>query len=206
MPHRSLLLSALLLLPVAPACLGQTLGLRSLNLGKEELPEVFVRGEENHILLRFSRRQPTKAVEVLRANTTLPIYRRETNEDGEETFAVADKVKVPSGAKGILLLAWAKGDGVRYVAIEDNFAAARFDRWLLINAGSRPVALQVGEGTKPVVIKPGSSTTHKIEAPGGNSAQSMKLHGPSSSAEVATRENRISPSPSCATTASVASS
>ena len=64
-------------------------------------------------------------------------------------------------------MGWAAGKETRYVAIDDDFGSARFNDWLLINTGKRPVAFTVGEKSKPVLIAPGASVTHRVGAEKG---------------------------------------
>lgn len=100
----------------------------------------------------------------------LPLYRSEIDAKGNQAFVVAHRVKVPAGASGLLLLGWAVGDQARYVALADDFAAARFNDWLLINASSRPVAFKVGRDAQAVMVASGGSATCRITAPPGQGA------------------------------------
>lgn len=166
----------LLILPVVVFSLlggalvsAQTIGVRSLALRSGELPEVYLKGAKDYLLLGFSSVQPGEVVRALRTSP-LPLYRKVVDDEGTETFAVAHKIKVPSGARGILLLGWTSGKEVRFVPITDNFGSARYNDWLLINASQRPVAFYVGQKTKPVMIAPGASTTHRISVDQGKGA------------------------------------
>lgn len=154
---------------LAGAAGAQATKVRVLALKSGDFPELFLRGAEAHLPIRFSNIQPGEVMPALRANP-LPIYRRDTNDEGEEIYVVAHKVKLPSGSGGILLLAWKAGDELRFVAIEDNFGSARYNDWLLINTGARPIAFKVGEDTKPIIVKPGSSSSYRIRAEKGSGA------------------------------------
>lgn len=156
-------LSALILCSSASA---QFLGVRSLALRSGDMPEVYLRGPKDHHLLEFSAVQPGVLVRALKANP-LPLYRKEVSDEGEVTFTVASRVKLPAGAKGVLLMGWSAGKEAHYVAIEDDFGSARFNDWLLINTGRRPVAFTVGEKNKPVLIAPGGAVTHRVGAERG---------------------------------------
>lgn len=145
---------------VAPA---QTIGVRTLSLRSGEMPEMFLKGTKGHHPLRFSAIQPAPAVRAVYANP-LPLYKSGLDKDGKPAFTVVDKVKVPSGAKAILLLGWSAGDKARYVAIKDDFGSAGFNDWLLINTTTRPIAFKVGEKATPVQVAPGASKTYKISA------------------------------------------
>ena len=147
----------------------QTIGIRTLAMRAGAMPEVHVRDAKGHLPLRFSPVQPSEVVGALTANP-LPLYRRETDAKGKEGFVVSQQVKLPDGANGILLLGWADGGKTRYVAIKDDFSAARYNDWLLINASTRPVAFRVGDSGKPILLKPGVSTTHRIPVAEGEGA------------------------------------
>ncbi len=150
----------------------QTLGVRTLAMRSGEMPEVYIKGAKGHLPLKFSSVQPGEVVRGLNANP-LPLYKKVEDDDGDVTFAVAQKLKLPAGAKGILLLGWTSGKEVRYVPINDNFASARFNDWLLINSGKRPVAFSVGENTRPVMVAPGASVTHRFRVEEGQGAAVM---------------------------------
>lgn len=164
MSRLPILAVAFLSLSGASLASAQTISVRTLALRPGPLPETYIKGPKEYHALSFSDVQPNEAVSALSAKR-LPLYERGTNAKGEETFTIVYKVNVPVGARGILLLGWIAGDEVRYTAIDDDFGAARFNDWLLINTGSRPVALVVGEGTKPVLIAPGTSMNHRISVP-----------------------------------------
>jgi hypothetical protein len=154
------------LLWVSAAASGQTIAVRSLALRSGDLPDVYLKGPKDFHLLPFSSVQPGALIRAVKASP-LPLYRRVMNEEGEAGYAVAQKLAVPSGARGLLLVGWMSGKEARYVAIKDDFGSARFNDWLLINTGKRPVAFRVGEKEKPVVLAPGSATTHRIGAAKG---------------------------------------
>lgn len=160
-----LVLSVISTLPV----LAQTIEVRTLALRSGEMPEVHLKGEKDYQALRFSSVQPAEAVRALAANP-LPLFVRGMDEKGKPSFVISGQVKLPADAKGILLLGWIEGKEPRYIAIKDDFAAARFNDWLLINASSKPVALKVGDIAKPLLLKPGVAATHRIDAPAGQGA------------------------------------
>lgn len=144
----------------------ETIAVRTLALGTGEMPEVYMRGVKEHVALEFSTVQPGEMLRAMAASP-LPLFLKETDARGNEAWIVAQNVNVPAGAKGILLLALPDGDQTRFLAIKDDFAGARYNDWLLINASSKPISFAVGEGAKPVLIASGSSTTHRVSAPAG---------------------------------------
>ena len=148
---------------------GQTISVRTLALRTGDMPEVYLKDAKEYHALRFSAVQPGEPVRALAANP-LPLYRSEMDAKGDQAFVVADKVKIPAGAKGILLLGWTTGDEVRYVAIKDDFASARYNDWLLINASTRPVAFKVGRNREAGHAQAGTSATHRITVAGEGAA------------------------------------
>jgi len=169
MSRRSLLCLTFLALAAGLPATGQTIVVRTLAMRSDPLPEVFVTDGKEHQALRFSAVQPGEPLRALAANP-LPLYRSQMDAKGKQAFVVAHQVKLPAGAKGILLLGWTVGDHPRYVAIKDDFASARFNDWLLINAASRPVAFKVGDDAKAMVVTPGTSAGYRVTAAQGQGA------------------------------------
>ena len=139
----------------------ETIAVRTLALRTGDMPDVHLRGVKEHVALEFSAIQPGEMLRAMAANP-LPLYLREADSRGNEAWVVAHRVKIPAGAKGILLLAVPDGDQSRFLAINDDFAGARYNDWLLINASSKPIAFAVGEKAKPVLIASGTSVTHRV--------------------------------------------
>lgn len=144
----------------------QTLGVRTLALGAGQMPELYLRGEDEYHELEFSAVQPGEVIPALDDNPLI-LFKKAENEAGEVVFEPVHRVGIPSGAKGVLLLGWTSGDEFRQVALEDHFRGARFNDWLLINTSAKPVAFKVGKDAEPVLIKPGASVTHRIRAKAG---------------------------------------
>ena len=144
----------------------ETIAVRTLALRTGDMPDVHLKGVKEHVALEFSATQPGEMLRAMAANP-LPLYRKETDSRGKETWVVAHKVKIPDAAKGILLLALPDGDQSRFLAIKDDFSGARYNDWLLINASTKPIAFAVGDKAKPVLIASGSSVTHRVSAPRG---------------------------------------
>lgn len=147
----------------------QTITVRTLALGTLEMPDLFLKGEKDYLPLRFSARQPGVPVLAVAANP-LPLHLAQTDEDGLVTYAEARRIPIPPGTRSILLLGWMAGDELRFVAIHDDFRAARANDWLLINTSSRPVAFSLGEGGDPVLVRPGESTTRRFPVRPGEGA------------------------------------
>ncbi len=141
----------------------QTINVRTLALRAGELPEVYLKNGEKYEKLRFSAVQPSSTVRAIRVNP-LPLYKREKDAEGEDVYAVAHKIQIPTGAKGIMLLGWKSGDKIRHLAIKDDFSKARFNDWLLINTSKKSIAFKVGKNGKPFMVKAGSSKTYVIKS------------------------------------------
>lgn len=154
-------LLALVALILGSHATAQTIAVRTLALRAGQLPEVYLKVGEEYQQLRFSAVQPSPAVHTLRANP-LPLYKRGEDAEGNETYVIAHKLKIPAGAKGILLLSWQSENKVRYLAIKDDFGAARFNDWLFINTSKRPIGFMVGKKGEPVIVKAGKSVTHRM--------------------------------------------
>lgn len=146
-----------------------TMPVRTLALKKGEMVEHFLMGEKGQEAMRFSAVQPSVVMKAARVDP-LPIYKIVENDEGERAFVVDQKVKIPSGAKGVLLLGWPVGGKNHYVAIADDFVGAGFDDWLLINASKKPIAFKVGDQTKPIRLMPGSSEKYRIRENKGRGA------------------------------------
>lgn len=146
-----------------------TLAVRAMALSEGEMPEYHLMGVKEHLPVKFSAVQPGAVLRALAANP-LPLYLKKTDTQGKVAWVAAEKVTIPAGAKGILLLAIPDGDRNRFLAISDDFAGARYNDWLLINGSTKPVAFAVGEKAKPVLIAAGASITHRISAASGQGA------------------------------------
>lgn len=147
----------------------KTLDLRTLALEGGDIPDLYVRGAEDYLPLKWSHRQPGESLKVLASNP-LPLYVPEINENGEEAYVVAQKVKLPASSRSVLLLGWTTDKETRCIAIKDNFGTASFNDWLLINAASRPVTFTVGDKGKPIVIQPGKTMRKRVRVTGGKGA------------------------------------
>lgn len=141
------------------------LSVRTMALQAGVLPEIHMAGEHGYLPVTFSASQPGQTLSVRAANP-LPLYQSQMDADGNPSWVVYQRVGIPAGAREILLLGWASGEGARYLAIEDNFSRARFNDWLLINASTRAVAFAAGEHARPVAIRAGASATHRLQLRG----------------------------------------
>jgi hypothetical protein len=166
----ALLASLLCLLSCMPLFAQQkqpTLSVRTMALNPGELPELFFRtkGKVKLTPVHWSTRQPSRVVLALYEGT-LPLFRIELDEDGKDIPVVAHRVKVPAGAKEILLFAWLDKDKkkLKFHAIGDDFLKAKFNDWLLINLSSKSVDFIVGRASKPIRLNKGQSKTYQITA------------------------------------------
>ena len=140
-------------------------GVRALALDRTlELPERYLKTAEGFELLPISNRQPGERIET-RSAGRIALYRKSVGEHDEEAFDLAEQVVVPEGAKSILLLVWQTQEGIRFLPVDDNFAGAGYDDWLMINTTSKAIGFRIGEATDPFFLKPNSIETCKIAAP-----------------------------------------
>lgn len=148
--------------------------LRTLALGPEIRPEVYVHSGGEYLELPFSHYQPSsRSFEVQVPGGILTLFREGTDESGAAAFVPFKKVNVPVGTARILLLA-GKGQTPGtplFVAVGDNLRTGDDREWLLINATSFTLAFQLGSETKPIPLSAGKSVPFRIAVqPGGGAA------------------------------------
>ncbi|NWK56666.1 hypothetical protein HW115_13670 [Verrucomicrobiaceae bacterium N1E253] len=149
-----------------------SLELRTLQLDKQEMPDLYVNGAEGPELLSFSSIQPSALLQVDKTDP-LVLYRQVKDGNGGLDYKQAFKVDIPDSAEGILLLAWKVSGKEKFMAIKDHFSKAKADQWLMINTSDRAIAFQVGAKTKPVLIKPSSIHIFDVKAQKGKGAAIM---------------------------------
>ncbi len=151
------------LLMLGQALHAETLHVRALALSADPaMPERYVKVADGYEKLSFSSMQPSGLVRALAAEAALPLFELKQNPKGEVAYALVEKIKLPAGAKGVLLLGWASKDAARYLAIDDDYLSAKFNDWLLVNAGDKPIAFQIGREEKPIPLKGNSIVNHRI--------------------------------------------
>jgi len=144
------------------------INMRTLALDKAaDLPERYVKVGQGYLALSFSFIQPGEVISVFAGNSSLPLYEQVETKEGNISYELVNEVKLPSGAKGVLLLGWISPDGPRYLAIADDFLSAKFDQWLLINTASMDVAFRIGDDNKPLMLKANSVQNYKLTASEG---------------------------------------
>jgi hypothetical protein len=117
--------------------------------------------------------QPSKPLEL-----QSPGEIRLVAEDG----TAAKTVKVPEGAREVLLLGMAAaGDKeARVIAVADKFKQAKFNDWLVINLSEFETKLTFGKDRDPVELKSGDSGIYKVEGEadkGGEVTAHAKIKG-----------------------------
>lgn len=141
---------------------------RTLALDKSgDLPERYVKVAEGYVALSFSFVQPGEVMPVFAGDSSLPLYEQVETKGGNISYKLIHEVRLPAGAKGVLLLGWIGPDGPRYLAVDDDFLSAKFDQWLLINTASKDVAFRIGDDNKPLMLKANSVQNYKLTAPEG---------------------------------------
>ncbi len=142
--------------------------IRTLALDKAaDLPERYVKVGHSYVALSFSFIQPGEVMPVFADDSSLPLYEQVETKEGNISYQLVNEVKLPAGAKGVLLLGWISPDGARYLAVDDDFISAKFDQWLLINTASKDVAFRIGDDNKPLMLKANSVQNYKLTAPEG---------------------------------------
>jgi hypothetical protein len=146
----------------------RTLSVRTWEVTRnQDLPERYVKVADKYVELSFSFKQPGEFLQATAGEATLPLYELIKEPDGKPSYKIAEEIKLPEGAEGVLLMGWKGADGPRYFGIDDDFSAKKYDDWLLINAATKEVTLQLGKVDKEIMIEADSSMNHKINAQGG---------------------------------------
>lgn len=162
----------IILMAVLSSCgisVAREINMRTLALAQEgDLPKRYIRVGEEYVELLFSYIEPGKVMPAFAGESSLPLYESFKGEKGEVSFKMVKEVNLPAGAKGILLLGWMSPEGPRYLAVDDDFISAKYDRWLLINAASKDVAFRIGEDNKPIMLKANSVQNYQLTAPEGS--------------------------------------
>lgn len=142
----------------------QKISVRTMALGTAEMPKLYFRtkGEEKLTPVHWSKRQPSRTVDALYEGS-LPLYRLEKGEDGKSIPVVARRVKLPQGAREILLFGWQSKDKLKLVAIGDNFLSAKHSDWMLINLSSKSIDFLVGRESKPIRVDSGQTKPYQIK-------------------------------------------
>lgn len=144
------------------------INMRTLALDKTtDLPERHVKVGEEYVALSFNYIEPGKVMPVIAGETSLPLFESVKSEEGKVTYKMVKEVKLPTEAKGVLLLGWMTSEGPRYLAVDDNFMSAKHDNWLLINTAPKDVAFRIGDDNNPIMLNANSIKDYKLTAPEG---------------------------------------
>ena len=163
--HRLLVyLTTLFLSLVSTGFSESAVSVRTLAVGGDPMPELFIQTREGYVPLIFSPVQPGH-VGTVTAARTLPVFRKSDSSDAG--FEVLQHLKLPREAKGILVLGWKSKESTKLVAVSDELSKAGYSDWLMINASSRAIAFKAGDVAKPLLLKAGVSCTHRVAAEKG---------------------------------------
>jgi len=154
----------LLFLNLTLAAKPEKFSLRTLSLLPMEMPELHALEGKGLVPLSFSHIEPSKPILVDRLEGGLPIYNGSTvPEDGA---APTHLVKLPSATRDILLIAWmGEGNKPQFLAFPDDTATASREDWMVINATTKHIAMQVGADKKPVPVKAGTQQCIRVDVP-----------------------------------------
>ena len=165
----TLLTTAVLVSPLVAQ--PEKIQLRTLSLGATALPRLWIMNATTPVAIPFSAIQPSEPLRIDRGDP-LRIFKGELNAKGLPADSSPVPVKLPAGSS-ILLLGWMVGESPRFFPIPDPFASARPDDWLVINATTRTVAIQIGADTKSTPVKPSSHIPIRVTAPANQGAAVM---------------------------------
>lgn len=144
------------------------INMRTLALVKTgDLQERYVKVGQEYLALSFSYTQPGEVLPVFADESSLPLYESVESNRGMVSYRMVMEVKLPAGAKGVLLLGWMSSEGPRYLAVDDDYLSAKYDKWLLINTASKDVAFRIGDDNKPLILPANSVRNYKLTAPEG---------------------------------------
>jgi len=154
----------LLLLNLTLAADPGKLSLRTLSLFPVEMTELHTLAGKDLVPLRFSHIEPSKPLLVDRVEGGLPIYSGSTvPEDGSPPTHL---VKLPGAARDVLLIAWmGEGNKPQFLAFPDDSATASRKDWMVINATTKHIAMQIGADNKPVPVKAGTQQGIRVDVP-----------------------------------------
>jgi len=159
------ILALLVVAALAPLIQAQTekLTIRTLSLGSATFPKLWAMEGTTSVAVPFSKIQPSEPLRLDGGNP-LRMFKGELNEKGLPADTAPTLVKIPTESS-ILLLGWMDGETPHFFPIPDPFTIAKHDDWLVINASTLPVAVQIGAATKPTTIKPSSHSSIRVTAP-----------------------------------------
>lgn len=144
------------------------LTVRCLALNESPMPKLFVKTSKGFTPLEFSSIQPTKTIK-LSVEGPLQVYDSAGQE--KEKPIVAHTIPVPGNTGGVLILGWTTKEEVKFAALPDDLSEVGPRDWLIINAATEAVAVQVGAKAKPVAVKPGASVTKRVTLPKEDAAE-----------------------------------
>jgi hypothetical protein len=145
--------------------MADVIGVRGLALQRKvPMPERYVKVKDGHEFIHFLSSQPVELIKAI-VESELYLYEKKMNDEGQEVYEIAERIKLPFGARGILLLGWKDEGKYRYLAIKDHFSDAKYNDWLMINTTSKTLGIQVGKKKKPFFLKPKQETECKIDSP-----------------------------------------
>ena len=157
------ILIPLVTLVLCDSLAARALDVRTLTMAREqELPERYVKVADGYASLSFPATQPGKLVRALASTSALPLFELVKDSDGPPAYKMVEQIALPTGASGVLLLAWKSKEGLSHLAVDDDFLSAQYNEWLLVNTTTKSVALQIGSENKSLMIDANSVLDHKV--------------------------------------------
>lgn len=86
--------------------LADVIGVRGLALERNPaMPERYVKVKGGHEFVHFLSSQPVVLIKAI-VETDLFLYEKKLNDKGEEIYVIAETIKLPAGARGVLVIGW----------------------------------------------------------------------------------------------------
>lgn len=159
------IIASLALLFSASLAFSQTgkIDFRTLGLANSKMPELWAVEAGKAVPLAFSSAQPSAPLKADKTNP-LKIFMGPLDDKGKPMDTSPILVNLPA-ASSILLLGWMEDEKPAFLAIEDAFATAKYDDWLVINHSNRPLTVQVGDTSPAFPLEANSHKTFKCTSP-----------------------------------------
>lgn len=161
----NLLVASIGLAACSTVLVAETIDVRTLLVGEgHRAPERYLKKQGSYQLLTFLQRQPSSLVRAEIAEG-LPLYEKVDVAGKPSEYRIIDIVKLPEAAKAVLILALSVDDEYSYVALDDEYFNASYDRWLLINTTPKALFFKVGSLKEAIQVEPYGKKIQEFELP-----------------------------------------
>jgi len=154
--------------------IGETIEVRGLAIGDKNSSktEKYLQTQGGYQLLPFLNQQPSRSIKAYSGESLL-LYEKVTTEGELPTYQIAEKVNLPKAAKSVLILTLDANGEESYLAVNDEFLEASYDKWLIINTTSKSVNFRVGADEKPFSIDANDGQICRIKSASSGSASAL---------------------------------